>query len=87
MQDHDKKVANERILNLWSWAVVIIITIITLAGSVFLYFAIGTRPRAWYYNTPPSIPAQTYSSTEPAAAPPSTQKQVELPPRQSERKP
>jgi hypothetical protein len=52
-----------------------------LALGLFAFRAIGERPRAWSYGTHPLIPAETYSSTQPAPPPSQAPKQIELPPR------
>ncbi len=62
-----------------AWLVVLGLVIVMLVRGALAFWMYGDRPRTWQYRTAPYIPAETYSSTQPAprgAAP----KQVTLPP-------
>jgi hypothetical protein len=65
--------------------VIALMVLSMLALGLFAFRAIGERPRAWSYGTHPLIPAETYSSTQPAPPPSQSPKQIELPPLDSAR--
>jgi len=66
--------------NRLAWFVVMLAVAAMLALSLTTLFTIGDRPRTWQFRSAPFIPAQTYSSTQPASASRVAPKQVELPP-------
>jgi len=60
--------------------IVIALVLAILGWNILAWRAIGNRPRTWSYRSAPTIPAESYASTE--SPPPDSQapKQVELPP-------
>jgi hypothetical protein len=62
-----------------AWVVVALLVAIMIARVVIAIWTIGDRGRTWQYRVAPLVPAETYSSTQPASASTKAPRQVELP--------
>ncbi|MFB3881557.1 MAG: hypothetical protein ACE149_09850 [Armatimonadota bacterium] len=60
--------------------IVIVLVLAVLAWVTLAWRSIGNRPRAWSYGSAPTVPAESYASTEPSPPASRAPKQVELPP-------
>jgi hypothetical protein len=63
-----------------AWLVVALMVVVMVVNAMLMLRAVGDRPRAWSYRSAPLIPAQSYSSTEPASASTTAPEQIRLPP-------
>jgi len=71
---------NERREIMVAVAVIALLVVGMLVEALLALTVIGERPRTWQYGSRGYIPAQSYSSTQPAPAVATPPKQVELPP-------
>ena len=71
---------NERRATLVAWTIIACLVAVMLLWAFFSLRVIGDRPQTFHYRTAPLVPAETYSSSEPASTSTQAPKQVNLPP-------
>lgn len=62
-----------------AWMVIAVLVAIMIARVVIAIWTIGDRGQTWQYRVAPLVPAETYSSTQPASASTKAPRQVDLP--------